>query len=372
MTDDQELLLAEWKEIRESLRYFGNKRFAQLTVFLAIEGATLGAAYLKSTSPFEQRIFEFAGFAVAVLFFTMEYSSVTFWRAFVTRAKAIEKELKTIKLMEVRPEKEAATIATYWFYGLTAALWIVFLIAPAHGSVAPVGAPAQESSSSVIKTLSEAGFDKDLRWLLVSMLFAIVIAEIAIQAHRVISVFRRNSKGKRPSFFPIASHLLLVTTVVTTSWVGWSRSIGAAMHNELQEVVSWPFVLLLLDVLLLIFYFLMVRAPDIVEKTPPDASTITVSVAQNSFLLVLIFLVYFLWGVVDHLLLQGLGNFVQHGWYSFIGFLMALVIWLVVRKWNKDYQIVIANLLMVAIVISFRVRILPGPPSWLSHVLGQS
>jgi hypothetical protein len=37
----EQILIQEWKEIRETLRYFGNKRFAQLTVFIAANGFLL-------------------------------------------------------------------------------------------------------------------------------------------------------------------------------------------------------------------------------------------------------------------------------------------------------------------------------------------
>lgn len=41
----REILLAEWKDVRESLRYFGNKRFAQITVFVAANGFLFNAVY---------------------------------------------------------------------------------------------------------------------------------------------------------------------------------------------------------------------------------------------------------------------------------------------------------------------------------------
>ena len=66
--DDKEILLEEWKDIRETLRYFGNKRFAQLTVFLAAEGAAI-SAFLGAGHANPNRVFQIAGLLLAVLFF---------------------------------------------------------------------------------------------------------------------------------------------------------------------------------------------------------------------------------------------------------------------------------------------------------------
>ena len=45
MDETKLVLLEEWKEVRESLRYFGNKRFAQLTVYIATTGFLVGAHF---------------------------------------------------------------------------------------------------------------------------------------------------------------------------------------------------------------------------------------------------------------------------------------------------------------------------------------
>jgi hypothetical protein len=125
--DDKEILLEEWKDIRETLRYFGNKRFARLAVFLAAEGAAI-SAFLNAGSASRSHVFQVAGLLLAALFFVMELSSVNYWRQFAARAAEIEVKIGHLKLMtEYRQQKRglwSATNATYLVYLLAAFFWI--------------------------------------------------------------------------------------------------------------------------------------------------------------------------------------------------------------------------------------------------------
>jgi hypothetical protein len=124
--DDKDILLAEWKEIRESLRYFGNKRFAQLTVFLAAQGATL-AAFLNPGAVHHRVIFQITGLVLAGLFLMMEASSVRYRKAVTARGEAVETELTKLELMSKHQPKGralGATTATCVLYCGTAIFWI--------------------------------------------------------------------------------------------------------------------------------------------------------------------------------------------------------------------------------------------------------
>ena len=133
--DDKEILLTEWKEVREGLRYFGNKRFAQLTVFLAAEGATLNGFLNSAEGADYGYLLPVTGIFLCFIFFIMEYSSVVYWRTFAARGEAIEKQLPPLELMtNYRPPERGlncATRATYLLYLCAAALW-VFLAWPAR------------------------------------------------------------------------------------------------------------------------------------------------------------------------------------------------------------------------------------------------
>jgi hypothetical protein len=116
----REILLTEWKEIRESLRYFGNKRFAQMTVFLAANALFFNAVYTGQGTLGRETV-GIVGLAVAVLFLVLEYDSWRRWYRFAERGRRIEQQLVHLELIRYyRPASDAATWAAYAFYLLTA------------------------------------------------------------------------------------------------------------------------------------------------------------------------------------------------------------------------------------------------------------
>ena len=120
-------LLDEWKDIRETLRYFGNKRFAQLTVYLAINGFAIDAFFKQ-----EQEVLKFAliglGLVTALLFGYMEQRTNAFYKRLAARAPEIELALGGhLKLAtQHRDAKLLKQIdnAAFAFYCVTALLWL--------------------------------------------------------------------------------------------------------------------------------------------------------------------------------------------------------------------------------------------------------
>ena len=127
--DEKQILLEEWKDIRETLRYFGNKRFAQLTVFIAASGFMIDA-FLKQTSSQSRTVFPITGMLLAIAFLVLEVSAVRYWKAFVKRGEEIESKLPTLELMtHNRPSPtglkilSTGTAATYTLYSVTFLYW---------------------------------------------------------------------------------------------------------------------------------------------------------------------------------------------------------------------------------------------------------
>lgn len=95
-----------------------------------------------------------------------------------------------------------------------------------------------------------------LRHEFVGMMFAIAIGEVGLQAAAL-------AKAQHVvHFLPAYSHLFLATIVIATSWVGWSASVAPGARQDVQRIFQWEFVVLLLDVILVIFYFILVRTVD--------------------------------------------------------------------------------------------------------------
>lgn len=127
MDDKTQVLLEEWKEIRESLRYFGNKRFAQLTVFIAASGFMF-ENFLRNAHSAGSAFLPVVGVAVGALFVAMELSSVRYWTEFANRGKKIEQDIGYLELMtHYRPKQRifSATNATYVIYVGVVLLWVL-------------------------------------------------------------------------------------------------------------------------------------------------------------------------------------------------------------------------------------------------------
>lgn len=118
--DEKQILIEEWKETRESLRYFGNKRFTQLTIFIAANGFMLDA-FFKQPNKFFLQI---AGVVIGLLFFAMERSSVQDWAAVADRGKKIEGKVGHLELMTHHRPINKVLSATYFVYWGFILLWL--------------------------------------------------------------------------------------------------------------------------------------------------------------------------------------------------------------------------------------------------------
>ena len=96
----------------------------------------------------------------------------------------------------------------------------------------------------------------ELRREFVGMMFAITVGEIGLQAASLVQA------GHELHYLPAYSHLFLATFVVAASWVGWSRSAIPGAREDVEEVFQWAFVVLLLDVTMVVTYFILVRTVD--------------------------------------------------------------------------------------------------------------
>lgn len=188
----------------------------------------------------------------------------------------------------------------------------------------------------------------DLRWILVQMLFSLTIAEIARQAAKLQAQHRPWRDA-----VPAIVHLLLVTAVVTTSWVGWSLAVGYEPHAEhrIQGVFGLPFVVLIVDVALVIVYFIMATGPEV----PPSRDIVTApSVRNDSFWLMVVFLGYVVWGILVKWIMHGGDEFIEQGWPSILCLVLSLVMWGLLRNMNALETVLLADAGLIALVFLFR------------------
>lgn len=142
---------------------------------------------------------------------------------------------------------------------------------------------------------ASSGQQVALRYTFVEMLFALASAEVAVVASNLI-----RADGAVVAKLAVTAHLVLATIVIATSWLGWSMSRWRRERTPIDGVLSLNFLGLLLDVLLVILYFILVRSAKLSDSTPYKVEPADATL--DARLLVWIFIVYVVWDVVSDVL----------------------------------------------------------------------
>lgn len=151
-----------------------------------------------------------------------------------------------------------------------------------HNSNISGEVPKQECTD----TPRERGF------VFVQILFSLAAAEIAKQASdRFLQDYEL---GRFLDSAPAYFHLLIATVLVTTSWIGWSRSYKKHSY-KLDKVFSINFIRLLLDIALVTLYFILIKSVEIRD----DNLDMAPSAKPEAFFITLIFIIYFIWDVLS-------------------------------------------------------------------------
>ncbi len=120
----------EYTELNSHIRHYSNMRFAQLTIFLALTGGLIATVFTKiDSSRMLLRIFlDIVGLFLGVIFWIIEESSTTKWKAFKKRGEILEASLGYRQLIEFPESKPvSATVATrilfigvlfFWFLAI--------------------------------------------------------------------------------------------------------------------------------------------------------------------------------------------------------------------------------------------------------------
>ena len=213
----------------------------------------------------------------------------------------------------------------------------------------------------------------ELRFAFVELLFALTAAEIAIQFAELYSKVRFGLIGA-----PAYAHLTLALILVSASWVGWSMSTAPGARRDVYSIFSADFIVLLIDVLLVIFYFIVVKGVDPVTEGEDGQMTIIASAANESLWIATIFGGYFLWDVMTKAVISARhGSERQHrflsrllgkafwarGWVSTTCLAVAIVIWLVVRDVTTPTYVLLSDLALLALVLLFR-ALKQGAHAW--------
>lgn len=129
-----------------------------------------------------------------------------------------------------------------------------------------------------------------LRFDFVGMIFALAIGQVARE------VCNFYMEGYSLFDYPyVGTHLFLATYIIASSWIGWKNSESDGNKEPVEDTFSLSFLVLLMDLFLVICYFIIASEVDKPAKgIQPDSQS-------EVFWSLVIFITYFTWDIVTKL-----------------------------------------------------------------------
>jgi hypothetical protein len=120
----------EYLDICETIRHFGNIRFAQMTLFLAITAGMLTVVFQNETiSLLASMSLKIGGMIIALLFWTMDARAMTYWHHFRERAIVLEETLGFQQWSHSPATKFISTTnAIQILYSVVIIFWVITVI----------------------------------------------------------------------------------------------------------------------------------------------------------------------------------------------------------------------------------------------------
>lgn len=140
----------------------------------------------------------------------------------------------------------------------------------------------------------ESKSEPKLRHEFVGMMFAVAIGEVGVQTAVLVQA------GNWVHFLPAYSHLFLTAMLIAASWVGWTLSPSPGAREDVRSVFQWGFLVLLLDVFLVVVYFILAKTVDIKEA---EGLKLNASAQPEAFWILVIFATYLIWDVVTKIVI---------------------------------------------------------------------
>lgn len=210
------------------------------------------------------------------------------------------------------------------------------------------------ASEMADERLNRDGSAIEIRFVFVEMLFALTIAEVATQVATLVE----DGVGLREAASSY-THLLLTTVLVAAGYIGWKNSVAKGNRSPVKEVFRLGFVVLLLDLALVVFYFILARGA---EK--PVRQIVTPSAKNETTWILIIFVGYFIWDVLTKAVPTVTGrSFMkrlfgielwERGWITFVCVLLAGLIWLLLKSASTQTGVVLADITLLSLVLLFR------------------
>ncbi|MEO8017423.1 MAG: hypothetical protein ABI769_06395 [Pseudomonadota bacterium] len=222
----------------------------------------------------------------------------------------------------------------------------------------------------------ESKDEDSIRLNFVEMLFALAIAQVAIAAADIFDAEQYDGRTAAA-----ISHQFLGLIMIATSWVGWRTSPSPGMAAKLETIFSREFIYLLIDVLLVVLYFILVRDCE-VETIAGKTQLTSASAVSESVWILAIFCVFAIWDAFSDVFAKGamceeVGK--SRSWLfpklliasmacSLLCVGLTLVVQLFAHRATSAAEVVLLDISLISLVLLF--RLLKAPvENWLGERL---
>lgn len=187
-----------------------------------------------------------------------------------------------------------------------------------------------------------------LRFLFVQLLFCLAIGEVGVQA---TNLFLRSDALPTDFVTSSLAHLILAAVVISTSWVGWSSSLSNSTNDKVG-VFTKSFLVMLIDVALVVVYFMLARSAQV--PAPGTGDPLPPSAAWQCSLMLCTFILYLIWDIVTKWSRTDSARLKERGRWTLLCFFLSVTIWFVVKDVEGLWPILLVDGALLCTDLSFR------------------
>ncbi len=193
-----------------------------------------------------------------------------------------------------------------------------------------------------------------LRLDFIGMVFTLAITQVGLE---IGDFFSKGLSFKDHLY--VFTHLTLAVYIIASSWVGWQISKSKGSNEKLTHTFGLPFIILLIDLCLVIAYFVLVKGVD----KPLDKSPRAESYTEYKWSLV-IFIIYLIWDIFTKYIFEDEQNnqkikrdgkkFIRRGYQSFVCILITIFLIQPMTIYSRPYAVMATDVTLIFIFVLFR------------------
>jgi len=197
---------------------------------------------------------------------------------------------------------------------------------------------------------------QQLRFDFIGMAFALALGQVGVEIGEFYS-----SGLKVEDYLYVFTHLLLGTYIIASSWVGWNKSDSTGTVEKFNGNFGKPFIILLIDLFLVICYFIIVKG---VEKPYHEeflSNSISAQLELQWCIIVMCF--YIFWDIMSKLVEFDSKEFnfnfqwkhyFSRAYQAYVCLILLLIIYYSIEETHSITKVILIDIYLLLIFVLFR------------------